>query len=95
MRTHLVAALLASVAAPAFADETEGLVFAYDRVDHVLVMKDMTVWTLPSELLVPVDLGAGDRVLIDFTSDGDNGWKSIDALHRLAVALPAGTDGGS
>ncbi|MDU8943470.1 hypothetical protein [Ovoidimarina sediminis] len=95
MRTLLVAACLVTVAAPAFADETEGHVLAFDRKDHVLVMADMTVWTLPSDLMVPADLGAGDRVHIVYTSDGDNGWKSIDALHRLAVALPPGTDGGS
>lgn len=94
MRVFLAAALLAA-ATPVLADETEGLVLAYDRAEQVLVMKDMTVWMLPAGTMVPADLGAGDRILIDFTSDGDNGFKTIDAIVRLAPALPQGTDGGS
>jgi hypothetical protein len=88
----LMAGLLAT---PALADETEGLILGFDRVDRIIVLEDKTVWQLPESIDVPADLGRGDRVLIDFDSEGEDGISEITALERLAVALPDGTDGGS
>ncbi|MCC1494695.1 hypothetical protein [Cognatishimia sp. F0-27] len=95
MRTLFAAALAALVAAPVVADETTGLVLAHDRLSNVLVLTDLTVWSLPSDLMIPADLGAGDRVILTFNSEGEDGISTIDALERTAIALPAGTDGGS
>lgn len=95
MRRFTLAALAASLAVPALADTTEGLVLAYDRAAQILVLADKTVWTLPGDLAVPANLGHGDRVFLEFTSQGEDGMGPVDALSRLAVALPADTDGGS
>ena len=95
MRIAFAAVLAALVAAPVLADETTGLVLAYDRVDHVLVLTDLSVWTLPSEILLPADLGAGDRVVLSYSFEGEDGVSSIDALERIAIAIPEGGDGGS
>ena len=80
LRTALALFLLA---APALADETTGEIIAYDRLANVLVMKDMTVWELGPELLVPADLAAGDRVRITYESAGEDGLTKVDALERL------------
>lgn len=95
MRKSLVAALAVVAAFPAFADETEGLVEAFDRQANVLVLTDKTVWFVPEDIALPEDFGRGDRVLIDYETAGEDGLTSIDGLTRLAVALPQGTDGGS
>ncbi len=95
MRILLAAALAALTAVPAVADETEGLVLAYDRKAAILVLTDLTVWELPANILVPADLGAGDRVLLDYQTAGEDGLTAIDALTRLATALKQGEDGGS
>ncbi len=94
MRTIVAAALALLVAAPAIADTTEGLILAFDRKDGVIIMADKTVWPMPDGLVIPFDLGAGDRILIDFTSDGDNGVVSIDEITRLATAIPQGVESG-
>ncbi len=94
MRKLAIAALSLLVAAPALADTTEGLILAFDRKDGVIVMTDNTVWPMPEGLVIPFDLGAGDRILIDFTSDGDNGVVSIDEITRLATAVPEGAESG-
>lgn len=76
--------LLATIAAtPALADETTGEILAYDRLANVLVMRDRTVWELGTELLVPADLQAGDRVRLVYESAGEDGLTKIDALERL------------
>ena len=84
-----------SLAVPTFADETEGLILSFDRVDRVLVLTDLTVWELPVAVQIPADLGRGDRVVIDFESEGEEGLTAITALDRTAAAIPEGTDGGS
>lgn len=86
MRLLLASALATLSVLPAAADETEGLVLAYDRVANVLVLEDLTVWPLKAELAVPENLQAGDRVTIDFRSDGENGIGAINALTRTASA---------
>lgn len=94
MRHLFLATTLALFALPAVADETQGLVLAYDRQANLLVMNDKTVWELPSGLLIPADLGAGDRVALFYETAGEDGMIAIDSLNRIASALPAGTDGG-
>ncbi|QGX97412.1 hypothetical protein EI983_03595 [Roseovarius faecimaris] len=92
----LVAAVLAACAAlPAVADETEGLVLAFDRQARLIVLTDKSVWTLPDTLTAPEDLGRGDRVLFEYEAEGEDGLTEITAMTRLSVALGAGADGGS
>ncbi len=82
MRTPLVAiaALVALTPMAAFADKTDGLVLAYDRVENVIVLGDKSVWSLETLAEVPADLAAGKHVEIDYLSNGDNGWSKINAL---------------
>lgn len=95
-KLKVLAALFAGVlAVPALADETEGLVLAFDRLDGIIVLTDKTVWQMSENVTIPADLASGDRVLIDFASDGESGVTTITELLRLAKALPKGTDGGS
>lgn len=95
MRSFLALTLAVLLASPALADETEGLILSFDRVDRIIVLTDKTVWQVPVSLEMPEDLGRGDRVLIDFDSEGEDGLTAITSIDRLAVALPEGTDGGS
>ncbi|MEM5493808.1 hypothetical protein [Hoeflea sp. AS16] len=82
MRLFSAITILGSIlVTPALADTTGGVVVAYDRVDHVLVLDDKTVWDLaPAGDLVPEGLSAGDRVSIDYDSAGDNGVGVITAI---------------
>jgi hypothetical protein len=73
MRPLLLSAALTVFALPALADETTGTVVAYDRVSHVIVLDDRSIWTVPADFPLPEDLMAGERILIDFQSNGDNG----------------------
>ncbi|WP_089231776.1 hypothetical protein [Tropicimonas sediminicola] len=86
MRLLLASALVTLTVMPAAADETEGLILAYDRVANILVLEDLTVWPIAADVAVPEDLQAGDRVTIDFRSDGENGVGGINALTRTASA---------
>lgn len=95
MRILFAAALAVSAALPAFADETEGLVLAYDRKASIIVLTDQTVWLLPEAVTTPEDLGRGDRVLFEYETAGEDGLTEITAMTRLSVALSEGTDGGS
>lgn len=79
MRTFIAAALLA-VATPALADTTAGTVFTYDAQSKTLVMDDNTVWQLGAITLVPEALTTGDKIYIDFTSDGDNGVVNVETI---------------
>ncbi|RYH02217.1 hypothetical protein EU805_10200 [Salipiger sp. IMCC34102] len=81
MRTAILA--LALLATPAFADSTSGTVLAFDRVDMILVMKDRTVWELPSDLELPEDLKANDRIVIDWDTNGDNGVGTFNSITRV------------
>ncbi|MGY9049318.1 hypothetical protein P775_21480 [Puniceibacterium antarcticum] len=80
MRPLLIACLLATAAAPAFADSTSGRVVAFDRKANVLVMDDKTVWSLETLKVVPEGLKSGDLIKIDYTSNADNGWGKINAI---------------
>ena len=82
MRLISALALLGSMlATPALADTAGGTVVAYDRVDHVLVLDDKTVWDLaPAGELVPEGLSAGNKVTIEYDSAGDSGVGKITAI---------------
>ncbi|SMX38868.1 hypothetical protein MAA8898_01760 [Maliponia aquimaris] len=84
MRPMIAAAVAVLFALPALADETQGQILAYDRVSNILVLSDKTVWQLPATLEVPADLVAGDSVKLVYTTSGEDGVKSIDALTRVA-----------
>ncbi|SHG81516.1 hypothetical protein [Marivita hallyeonensis] len=95
MRAFLLSAALGLAATAAFADETEGLILAFDRHAHIIVLTDKTVWELPSDMAIPADLGTGDRVLFEYVTAGEDGLTKLSAMTRLAVALPSDADGGS
>lgn len=82
MRLFSAITILGSLlAAAALADTTGGVLVAYDRVDHVLVLDDKTVWDLaPAGDLVPEGLSAGDKVTIEYESAGDSGVGKITAI---------------
>ncbi|MCY0149378.1 hypothetical protein OEG84_17085 [Hoeflea sp. G2-23] len=82
MRLFPAALILGSMlATPALADSTSGVVVAFDRVDHVLILDDKTVWDMtPAGDLVPEGLRAGDHVTIEYDSAGDNGVGKITAI---------------
>ena len=82
MRLISAIAILGSMlATPALADTTGGVVVAYDRVDHVLILDDKTVWDLtPAGDIVPDGLKAGDHVTIEYDSAGDSGVGKITAI---------------
>ena len=79
MRIMIAAAFLAA-ATPAFADNTTGKVLAFDRQSDIIVMEDKTIWQLAPTTLIPADLAAGDTITIEFTSFGDDGIASVNAL---------------
>ena len=85
MRTVIAMAILGVMAAsPAFADSTTGTVAAFDRVDHILVLNDKTIWDLsPVVDLVPENLKSGDMIKITYTSAGDNGWGKVDSISAV------------
>ncbi|MGP6088553.1 hypothetical protein [Antarctobacter jejuensis] len=95
MRILATAAFAALVASPLMADETSGLVQSWTPKTHTLVLNDKTVWTLPADLMIPADLGIGDRIVLDYETAGEDGLVKIEALLRIAPALPAGSDGGA
>lgn len=83
MRVLLAAALLA-VASPALADYTSGTVAGFDRRSNTLKLTDQTVWMLPKTVTVPESLASGDRVIITFRSNADNGWDKVYGIDRAA-----------
>ncbi|MHA3980090.1 hypothetical protein ACW9UR_20630 [Halovulum sp. GXIMD14794] len=83
MRVLLAAALLA-VASPALADYTSGTVAGFDSRTNTLTLTDQTVWMLPKTTAVPEALTSGDRVIINFRSNADNGWDKVYGIERAA-----------
>lgn len=79
MRMLLAAAALA-VATPVLADTTAGTVFTYDEDLGLLIMNDRTIWQLGTDTIRPETLAAGDKVVINFTSAGDDGVASVDMI---------------
>jgi hypothetical protein len=90
MRIYLLSAALGLAALPAFADQSQGTILAFDRLAHVIVLTDKTVWNLPSDMVLPGDLAQGDQVLFDFESGGENGIVKIKSMERLALAKSGG-----
>lgn len=82
MRVVVAAAVLAALAGPATADETTGTIAAYDRLAHVIVFEDKTIWEFPGALELPADLKAGDKVKIMFTSTGE-GVAKVQSVTRV------------
>jgi hypothetical protein len=81
-RMALAAIMTAALAGPAAADETTGTIVAYDRLAHVIVLEDKTIWPFPGTMELPADLKAGDKVKIMFTSGGE-GIARIDSITRV------------
>lgn len=80
-KTVIASLLLLATGSAALADSTEGAVVAYDRKAGVIVLEDKTIWSLEgSEATPPADLKAGDRVKIEYQSEGDDGISMIDAI---------------
>lgn len=74
----VIAAVLPSIA---FADTTAGTVVAYDRKANIVVLADKTIWTTKgSEKAIPENLKAGDRVVINFDSPGEDGVREIKSI---------------
>ena len=82
MRLLALATALTVTALPAFADSTSGTILAFDRVERIIVMTDKTVWELPQSLELPEKLMAGDKITIDFDSNGDSGVGSYNSITR-------------
>lgn len=74
--------VLCAAAAPAFADEITATVLAFDRVDHVIVLDDKTVFNVTNPEIIPDGLKAGDTIAIVYVSDGDNGVKAINSITK-------------
>ena len=81
MRT-LIAAALILAALPATAKETSGTVLTFDKAKNIVVLTDKTVWDLRDATTVPADLAAGEKVRIEYVSEGE------DCIERT-VALTA------
>ncbi|TMM51166.1 hypothetical protein [Sulfitobacter sabulilitoris] len=81
MRRFVIPALMLA-ATPVFADEVSGTILAFDRVDHILVMEDKTVLTVPNPEVIPEGLMAGDTIKVEFQSDGDNGVVKVNSIEK-------------
>lgn len=79
MRTLLALAFLA-VATPVVADTASGTVLSYDKQLNLLILDDKTIWQLGDDTIVPPSLITGDRIVIDFTSAGDDGVASVESV---------------
>ena len=49
MRVILAILALVSPTVPAFADQVVGTILAFDRVDHIIVLDDKTIWTIAAD----------------------------------------------
>ncbi len=82
--TAIATATLCLSAKPGLADDTTGFILAYDRLANVIVMDDKTVWEIvPKDLPLPADLMKGDRIRIEFVTNGDNGVGMINSIKRV------------
>ncbi len=69
---------------PALADSTTGEILAYDRLANVIILNDKTVWEIvPKDLPLPADLKQGDKITIDFFTNGDSGVGKINSISRV------------
>ena len=80
----LAACALALVATPVAADSVTGTILAFDRVARVIVLDDKSVWPIvPKDFPIPDDLVAGEKIRIDYVSNGDNGIGRVAAIVRV------------
>lgn len=82
MRVLLSAVTIAFLAAPAFADQVSGSVLAYDRVNHIIILDDKTVWSIPADFSLPENLLAGDNITIEFKGAAEDGIGPILTIVR-------------
>ena len=82
MRTIFAAIFLGVAAIPAFANETTGVVAAFDRVDMILVLEDNTIWNLAANQEVPENLRAGETITIVFNGS-ENGVDAVTSITRV------------
>ncbi|MDG1861965.1 MAG: hypothetical protein P8J02_01900 [Yoonia sp.] len=83
MRVLLISSALALLAAPAFADNVTGAILAYDRVAHIIVLDDKTIWEIPADFELPADLMAGESISIEYRSNDDNGVGKYMSITRV------------
>jgi len=79
----LLAAVLLAAATPALADSTSGTVAGFNPATHTLTLGDRTVWMLPADTAVPDGLAAGNRVVITYVTQSDNGWVKIVSIAKV------------
>jgi len=82
MRVILAVLALISSTAPAFADQVVATILAFDRVDHIIVLDDKTIWTIAADLVLSDGLAAGDSITIDFQGAAENGIGKILMIAR-------------
>jgi len=82
MRVILAVLALVSSTVPAFADQVVGTILAFDRVDHIIVLDDKTIWTIAADFVLPDGLAAGDSITIDFQGAAENGIGKILTIAR-------------
>lgn len=71
----------AVLSAPVLADSVVGQVKSFDPATQVLILDDMSSWSLKDGgFSAPEGLAAGQIVTIDFTTNGDNGFGKINAI---------------
>ena len=75
---------LATLTAPLQADELENTVLAYDRKAGLIVLSDRSVIPLANlQGEIPEDLVAGERILVRFESNEDDGIHTVHDVQRL------------
>lgn len=81
-RYYVAAAVMAAVLPSiANADTTTGTIVAIDRTANTISLADKTIWTTKgSEKAIPENLKAGDRVVINFDSPGEDGVREIKSI---------------
>ena len=82
MRVILAVLALIFSTVPAFADQVVATILTFDRVDHIIVLGDKTIWTIAADLVLSDGLAAGDSITIDFQGAAENGIGKILMIAR-------------
>lgn len=82
MRVILAVLALIFSTVPAFADQVVATILTFDRVDHIIVLDDKTIWTIAADLVLSDGLAAGDSITIDFQGAAENGIGKILMIAR-------------
>lgn len=81
LSASIIAALFTSVA---HAETITGTVLAYDRKANLIVMDDKAVYGFDGQTAkIPAELKAGDKIEIDGTGEGEDGYGSLTAVKIL------------